>query len=155
MVESRPYTGWGFKSRVVQAVINLCAGAVVLYVFLYIFYRAGVALWFLGALAISCILFGLVLPFDREYSYRGHNFALHHVPEVGVIAFGGSFVGAYFHDWAALFLVAPVFLFFYEIMYIAVKMSKRQATWKQLATFTLFFTVILALGLVLGIAYSS
>ena len=53
-----------------------------LYVFLYIFYRAGVALWFLGALAISCILFGLVLPFDREYSYRGHNFALHHVPEV-------------------------------------------------------------------------
>ena len=74
---------------------------------------------------------------------------------MGVIAFGGSFVGAYFHDWAALFLVAPVFLFFYEIMYIAVKMSKRQATWKQLATFTLFFTVILALGLVLGVAYPS
>ena len=146
----RPYTGWSLRSRLLQAGVNLLAGAVVLYLFLDIFYKFDVALWWLGGLGLSFVAFGIMLPFDREY---GHGFASHHVPEVGVVLFAGSSVGAYFHDWTVVVLVVPVFLLFYEIMYIAVKMNKKKATWKQLAKFTLFFAGILAAGMVLGVAY--
>ena len=128
----------------------MIAGGVILYLFFDLFHMLGATLWWLGGLGFSFLAFGLVLPFDREYT---HGLAAHHGPEIGVVFFAGSALGAYFHHWTTFVLVGPVFLLFYEIIYIAVKMNKKQATWKELAEFTLFFTGVVAVGIASGVAF--
>ena len=134
-------------SRVGQSVV-IVAGALII---LYILYRFNFYPWYLIGLATSFLVFALVLVVDREYQ---HGIALHHFPEASTIFFAGSVVGVWYHTWMLVLLLVPVvYFFFFDILVVSLKVHKEEIVWTRLARFVALFTVIFAMGMVLGLVY--
>lgn len=104
--------------------------------------------WYTDGFVVSLLAFIPVFLFDRELR---PNLALHHFPEVFVILFFGSVIGGIFSSWS-FFAVFSVFCFllFLDTMVVSVSLNKKQIQWGTVFLFVTVFTLILDLGVALG-----